>query len=44
MIGWSLEFDVYFERSYRALKAKQTRLLRNALWRLWHRANGRKRN
>ncbi len=37
MIGWPPEFDVYVERSYRALKAKQTRLLHNALWRAWRR-------
>jgi hypothetical protein len=42
MIGWPPEFDVYVERSYQALKAEQTRLLHNALWRLWHRASGRK--
>ncbi len=35
MIGWPPEFDVYVERSYRALKAEQTRLLHNALWRAW---------
>ncbi len=33
MIGWPPEFDIYVEQSYRALKAKQTRLLHNALWR-----------
>jgi hypothetical protein len=43
MIGWPPEFDIYVERSYHALKAEQTRLLHNAFWRLWHRANGRKR-
>jgi len=44
MIGWPPEFDLYVERSYKALKAEQTRLLHNALWRIWHRANGGKRN
>ena len=42
-IGWPPEFDLYVERSYKALKAEQTRLLHNALWRAWHRANGRRR-
>ena len=37
MIGWPPEFDLYVEQSYRALKAKQTRLLHNLLWRLWRR-------
>ena len=37
MIGWPPEFDLYVEQSYRALKAKQTRLLHNSLWRLWRR-------
>ena len=36
-IGWPPEFDFYVERSYRSLKAEQTRLLHNALWRAWHR-------
>src|ERR1017187_6991476 len=36
-IGWPPEFDLYVERSYAALKAKQTRLLHGALWRLWQR-------
>ena len=35
MIGWPPEFDIYVEQSYRALKAQQTRLLHNALWRAW---------
>jgi hypothetical protein len=35
MIGWPPEFDVYVERSYRALKAEQTRLLHNAFSRAW---------
>jgi hypothetical protein len=35
-IGWPPEFDVYVERSYAALKAKQTQLLHSATWRLWH--------
>jgi hypothetical protein len=42
-IGWPPEFDVYVERSYAALKAKQTRLLHSATWRLWHRIVDRKR-
>jgi hypothetical protein len=37
MIGWPPEFDIYVERSYRALKAEQTRLLHNAVWRAWRR-------
>jgi hypothetical protein len=36
-IGWPPEFDVYVERSYQALKAEQTRLMHNAVWRVWHR-------
>ena len=42
-IGWPPEFDLYVERSYQALKAEQTRLLRSSLWKLFYRANGRKR-
>jgi hypothetical protein len=42
-IGWPPEFDVYVERSYAALKAKQTRLLHGALWRLYQRLLHRKR-
>ena len=41
-IGWPPEFDLYVERSYAALKAKQTRLLHGALWRLWQRISRRK--
>jgi hypothetical protein len=41
-IGWPPEFDLYVERSYQALKAEQTRLLHNGLWRLWQRVSGRK--
>jgi hypothetical protein len=41
-IGWPPEFDRYVERSYKALKAEQTRLLHNGLWRLWQRISGRK--
>jgi hypothetical protein len=37
MIGWPADFDGYVERSYRDLKAEQTRLLNNALWRFWRR-------
>ncbi len=36
-IGWPPEFDSYVERSYQALKAEQTRLMHNGIWRLWHR-------
>ena len=36
-IGWPPEFDVYVRHSYQALKREQTRLLHNALWRLWSR-------
>ena len=36
-IGWPPEFDVYVRQSYQALKREQTRLLHNALWRLWSR-------
>ena len=41
-IGWPPEFDLYVERSYQALKAEQTRLLHNGLWRLWQRITDRK--
>jgi hypothetical protein len=37
MIGWPPEFDGYVERSYKQLKAEQTRLLHNAIWRAWQR-------
>jgi hypothetical protein len=43
IIGWPPEFDAYVERSYKVLKAEQTRLLHNFAWRLYHKANGRKR-
>jgi hypothetical protein len=43
IIGWPPEFDIYVERSYKTLKAEQTRLLHSFAWRLAHRANGRKR-
>jgi hypothetical protein len=36
-IGWPPEFDIYVERSYAALKARQTHLLHGSLWRLWQR-------
>lgn len=36
-IGWPPEFDLYVERSYQALKAEQTRLMHNAVWRAWRR-------
>ena len=43
-IGWPKEFDGYVQRSYEALKAEQTRLLHNVVWRTWHRMNhGKKR-
>jgi hypothetical protein len=42
-IGWPPAFDSYVERSYKALKAEQTRLLHNSAWRLYHRVVGRKR-
>jgi hypothetical protein len=40
IIGWPPEFDRYVERSYKALKAEQTRLLHNFAWRLYNKANG----
>ncbi len=43
-IGWPPEFDTYVERSYKALKAEQTRLLHNVFWRLTHRSNGHRRS
>lgn len=42
MIGWPPEFDCYVERSYKALKAEQTRLLHNPLTRLYRRITTRK--
>jgi hypothetical protein len=42
-IGWPPEFDTYVRQSYQALKAEQTRLLHNALWRAWQRLAHRKR-
>jgi hypothetical protein len=36
-IGWPPEFDIYVERSYAALKARQTQLLHGSLWRLYQR-------
>jgi hypothetical protein len=41
-IGWPPEFDQYVERSYAALKAKQTRLMHGAAWRIYHRLFQRK--
>jgi hypothetical protein len=41
-IGWPPEFDGYVQRSYAALKAEQTRLLHNSLWRLYQRLVRRK--
>jgi len=42
-IGWPPEFDVYVRQSYQALKAEQTRLMHNSLWRLRYRFIHRKR-
>lgn len=42
-IGWPPEFDLYVEKSYQALKAEQTRLLHNAVWRAWRKTFRRKR-
>jgi hypothetical protein len=36
-IGWPPEFDVYVERSYKALKAEQTRLVHSSTLRLYRR-------
>jgi hypothetical protein len=36
-IGWPPEFDGYVERSYKALKAEQTRLLHSSFWGLHQR-------
>jgi hypothetical protein len=36
-IGWPPEFDGYVERSYQALKTRQTHLLHGFTWRLYHR-------
>jgi hypothetical protein len=36
-IGWPPEFDIYVEKSYKALKAKQGALLHSAYWRFLHR-------
>jgi hypothetical protein len=44
IIGWPPEFDMYVEQSYKALKAEQTSLLHNFAWRVYHKANGRKRS
>jgi len=41
-IGWPPEFDAYVERSYKALKAEQTRLLHNGMWGLYQRLTTRK--
>ena len=41
-IGWPPEFDAYVERSYKALKAEQTHLLHNGMWRLYHSISTRK--
>jgi hypothetical protein len=42
MIGWPPEFDIYVERSYKALKAEQTHLLHSFFWRLYLRLTKRK--
>jgi len=42
-IGWPPEFDDYVERSYRLLKAEQTRLIHSHLWGIWRRLFDRKR-
>jgi hypothetical protein len=42
-IGWPPEFDIYVERSYAALKAKQTKLLHSGLWNFYHRFVNRRR-
>jgi hypothetical protein len=42
IIGWPPEFDNYVERSYKALKAQQTRLLHSSAWRFYHRQVNRK--
>ena len=42
-IGWPPAFDFYVERSYKALKAEQTHLLHNSIWRLYHQLAKRKR-
>ena len=36
-IGWPPAFDGYVERSYKALKAEQMRLLNNSMWGIYHR-------
>lgn len=36
-IGWPPEFDRYVERSYAALKAEQTRLIRTRAWWIYNR-------
>jgi len=36
-IGWPPEFDIYVERSYKALKAEQTRLVHSSTLRLYRR-------
>jgi hypothetical protein len=43
IIGWPPEFDCYVERSYKALKAEQTRLLHSPISRLYRRLTGGKR-
>jgi hypothetical protein len=43
-IGWPPEFDIYVERSYAALKARQTELLHSFSWRLYHRLRNGKRS
>src|ERR1035437_7666561 len=43
-IGWPPEFNGYIERSYKVLKAEQTRLLHGSVWQLYHRLFQRKRS
>jgi len=43
-IGWPPAFDGYVQRSYAALKAEQTRLMHNVVWRMWRRVARRKRS
>ena len=42
IIGWPPEFDAYVERSYKALKAQQTRLLHTSISRAWRRLRARR--
>jgi hypothetical protein len=42
-IGWPPTFDDYVERSYKALKAEQTRLLNSSVWGIYQRVHDHKR-